>query len=150
MINITPHNRRVEVANGGILHTLARGSRGVVRHISYTPGCKRLLSEKALLKQGYGVIKMNTERADIVCRTTNKLKGTAHCHPSTGLFYIDPIDIQPLDARVLVENPQYTTDLGNMSNVINRDIHDYYDNILFMPPNGFRKLYASGEGVQVT
>ena len=73
LINITPHNRRVEVANGGILHTLARGSRGV-RHISYTPGCKRLLSEKALLKQGYGVVKMNTERADIVCRTTNRLR----------------------------------------------------------------------------
>jgi hypothetical protein len=143
LINVTPHNRRVEVANGGILRTVARGSRGVVQHISYTPGCKRLLSEKALLKQGYGVVKMDTDTARIVCRNTNKLKGSANCHPSTGLFYIDPMDIQPLDVKVLIDNPQYTTDLANMSNVLNSDAYDHYDNILFMSPSGFRKLYDS-------
>ena len=66
LINITPHNRRVEVANGGILHTLARGSRGVVRHISYTPGRKRLLSEKALLKHEMALLRW-TLSVPILC-----------------------------------------------------------------------------------
>ena len=39
LINILPQNRRAEVANSGVLHTITRGFRGVVRDISYTPGC---------------------------------------------------------------------------------------------------------------
>ena len=143
LINIKPHIRRVEVANGNTLHTIAKGSRGCINNISYTPGCKRLLSEKALIKQGYGVVKMDLDCADIICRATEAIKGRVYSHPSTGLFYIDPKDIEPLDKQVLLEHPHYNVDYANMSNVINTDVYDHYENILFMSPAGLRKLHEA-------
>ena len=74
---------------------------------------------------------MDLDCADIICRATEAIKGRVYSHPSTGLFYIDPKDIEPLDKQVLLEHPHYNVDYATMSNVINTDVYDHYENILF-------------------
>ena len=125
MKNIKPYNRIVVVANHQRIKTLAKGIRGVIRNISYTPGIRKLLSEKALIEQGYGIVKLNLEYADIICKTTKKLKGCAYA-ASNGLWMIDPNDIKPLDREVLLANPDFALSLGSIKNP---NTYDHFENI---------------------
>ena len=63
-------------------------------------------SEKALILQGCGIVKLNLEYADIICKTTKKLKDRAYA-ATNGLWINDSNDKKPLDREVLLANPDF-------------------------------------------
>ncbi len=130
--NLVPVSRVVEVANGDRLKTLAVGNIGHISGFSYTPGIHNLLSEKSLLEQGYGIIKLNLEYADIVCAKTMAIKGRAYLGEQ-GLWTINPTDIEPL-----------AIDRANLGSVELRDKFDRFQNLLFLPKDRLLELRDSG------
>jgi len=128
-------DRVVEMANRQRLRTVAQGRLGVVKNVSYTPGIKKLLSERSLIKQGYGIVKLSLQHADIICRTTGKLKGRAYS-TNNGLWMIDPLTIKPLDDEVIAKHPEYAM----TSSLKDEDAFDHYQNIMFMPQNAMKQL----------
>jgi len=123
------------MANRQRLRTVAQGRLGVVKNVSYTPGIKKLLSERSLIKQGYGIVKLSLQHADIICRTTGKLKGRAYS-TNNGLWMIDPLTIKPLDDEVIAKHPEYAM----TSSLKDEDAFDHYQNIMFMPQNAMKQL----------
>ena len=131
---VRPDSRIVKMANDTHLRTYAEGEVGHIKHISYTPGIHRLLSENALIQQGYGIIKMDLRSAKIVCRKTGKVKGEAYL--SNGLWRIDPEKIDPLDENVYKAHPEYTL----LASVQEEDRLQHFENILFMPQKAMLQL----------
>ena len=138
--DVKPCDRKIVVANGNVLNTVAEGTVGNIRNISYTPGLHRnLLSEKQLIQQGYGIIKMNLNYADIICKTTKKIKGRAYMKEK-GLWMIDPSKIKPLDCDVLKNHPEYAM---NLSSVKSNNKYNHFENILFMSAKQMLQLKKS-------
>jgi hypothetical protein len=86
-----------------------------------------------LIKQGYGIVKLSLQHADIISRTTVKLKGRAYS-TNNGLWMIDPLTIKPLDDEPIAKHPEYAM----TSSLKDKDAFYHAQNIMFRPQNAMR------------
>jgi hypothetical protein len=142
--NTKPYHKTVVCANDTKLHTRAKGDLSAIRNVSHTPGIRRVIAERGLILQGYGIVKNNVKYADIYCLTSGKLKGRAYA-ARNGHWLLDPKQLEPLDPEVLAAHPEYNyeEDVTFNASVIDSDIYNHYENILFMSPIKMKQLKES-------
>ena len=55
--NTTPYHKTVVCANDTKLLTRAKGELDAIKNVSHTPGTRRVIAERGIILQGYGIIK---------------------------------------------------------------------------------------------